>query len=148
MGPQPTIGILQLEAGEERSLVSRAILEALQLLRHSIVDPELSLDELLPAKEKWETDLVPLEAAEIAAYNRAAAGSRLPDDRLLGVVYSGRYEVEDKELRFELSAVLYQRGLKGKYRKYREPYDSAFFLARAEEGIRERLRALAAENPE
>lgn len=127
VGPQPALGHIRLEPGLEAARVTRAIIDALQAMQLSIVKPRIDLDDPLPQKKEWETDVVEVAARDIEAHNRAAPAMALPGNRVYGLRYKGAYRIEQRELRFTLTPVLMHRGVSGKFRQYSQAYSGMYF---------------------
>lgn len=127
VGPQPALGHIRLQPGLEAARVTRAIIDALQAMQLSIVKPALDLDDPLPQRQPWETDVVEISAEQIESHNRATPAMALPQDRIFGLRYKGAYRIENRELRFTLTPVLMQRGVSGKFRKYDKAYSGMYF---------------------
>lgn len=143
-GPQPLLGVVELNEGSEARVVSRAVVEALQSFQLSIVDPPAQLDTILPPGKPWKTDIAPIKAEVIADYNRRFPQMALPVDRLYGIQYSGMYSIVEKEFRFRLESLLFQRGAASDYRPYsRRDYSGSFFFERAKALFLERLSSVS-----
>lgn len=127
VGPQPALGHIRLQPGLESARVTRAIIDALQAMQLSIVKPKLDLDDPLPQKKPWETDVVEISAAQVETHNRATPAMALPENRIYGLRYKGVYRIENRELRFTLMPELMHRGVSGKFRKYDKAYSGMYF---------------------
>jgi hypothetical protein len=143
VGPQPLGGIVVREGLEART-ASDAILEAVQALQLSVVVPKLDAAGLIPAGARWETDVTPLAAEDVAEHNRRFPAMPLPLDRVYGLQYAGEYRIVGKELRFRLESILHERGTASRFRPYeRGPYAGGFFFDRFKRLVQERLPAIA-----
>jgi hypothetical protein len=142
-GPQPVFGVVELNEGAEASTISWALLEAMQRLQLSVIEPPTQLDKLLPPGKPWKTDIALLDPKNIQEHNRRFPHMALPGDRVYGIQYEGEYIVLKKELRFQLKSILYHRGMASDdYRLYpRKDYSGSFFKERAEALIKEHLGA-------
>jgi hypothetical protein len=146
VGPSSMAGVIELERGMESRVASRAIIDAVQSLQLAFQEPAtVSLDTLLPPKTKWKTDVMPIERASMEAYN-ASVQPRMavPLNRLYGVQYSGEYAVVERELRFNVSAKLYQRGAASADRPYGQDYSGAYFIKQLTDVIRTKLTSAPA----
>jgi hypothetical protein len=143
-GPQPILGVVELNEGSEARIASRAVVEAMQSFQLSIVDPPAQLDTILPPNKPWKTDIAPVKVEDIAEYNRRFPHMALPVDRLYGIQYSGMYTIVEKEFRFRLESILFQRGAASDYRPYsRKDYSGSFFFERAKALFLERLGSIS-----
>lgn len=140
-GPQPVSGDLQLHAGREQEAVGWAIVDALQRMQLSLIEPQLRAADTLPAGKPWKTDVASLDADAVLEHNRRFPAIPLPADRIYGIQYSGEYAVLEHELRFRLESTLYQRGAGSAFRAYdgRE-YSGVFFFERARDRIAQSLK--------
>lgn len=140
-------GTVVLPDDAAAAFVSRAIVEALQEMQHSLIEPKRELGEPVPQDEPWWTDTVPIEQAAIQAHNEAFSGMILPT-RFYEIQYVGAYRLERRELLFFLSANLFERAAATEPRRYEADYSGDFFVAPLAEAIRGKLLALsAAESP-
>lgn len=127
VGPQPALGHIPLEPGLEASKITRAILNSLQKMDMNIIKPKLDLDDPLPQRKEWTTDVVQISALQIQAHNQAAPGMKLPENHLYGLQYKGKYQIVNRELVFTLTPILMHRGAGGKFRSFNRPYSGMYF---------------------
>lgn len=127
VGPQPALGYIRLEYGLENARVTRAIIDALQAMQLSIVEPKLDLDDPLPQRKEWATDVVEIGAQQVQAYNLKVPAMALQENKIYGLRYRGSYLIANRELRFNLTPELMHRGVSGKFRKYPDQYSGMYF---------------------
>ena len=120
MGPEPLLGMVVVERGEEDRLVSRALLETMQAMQMSIVEPPASLEHLIPAGLTWKTGITVLDQGLIQQHNERFPHMALPTDRIYGLQYVGSYVIQNKEFRFRLESHLYHRGIGAEFRPYQK----------------------------
>jgi hypothetical protein len=138
-GTQPFLGSVVLAQGTEAMTASRAIIDSVQLLQHSIVEPPLQAGGAILAGQTWSTDTVEIDPKLVTEHNQAFPAMALPTDRQYGIKYSGTYVIENKQLAFKLQSFIYQRGTQSAFRPYDGPYSGAFFGQRLEKVIQGRL---------
>lgn len=145
VGAQPRLGIVQLEQGDEARMISQALLEAMQEMEMSFVEPPASLTLLIAPEETWRTGITPLPLDLVRQHNAEHPEFPLPLDRLYAIQYVGSYVIHERQLRFRLESHLYHRGLGGNFRPYaHDTYSSKFFFERVKLLIEERLAQLSA----
>lgn len=142
---EPLIGKVVLRKGAEAKTVSWAVLEAMQRMQLSVIEPPTQLDTLIPPDKPWKTDIAPLRPEDIQEHNSRFPQMALPKDHLYGIQYEGEYKIIENELRFKLKSLLHHRGFSGPYSLYSlKDYSGNFFFERAEVQIKECLRAASA----
>ena len=144
VGGQPRAGFVPLNRGEEETVVSRALLEALQDLEMSVIEPPIDLVALIPPEETWKTARTGLSDQLIAQHNREYPDLAIPEDRLYAIEYEGIYRVVQNEFRFSMKSLLYHKGLGGQFRPFESAdYSSEFFMELIAAGMRSHLNILA-----
>ena len=130
------------------TLVSRALLEAMQEMEMSFVEPPTSLEQLIPAGKTWKTGITAIPERLIEQHNENHPDYALQTNRIYGIQYEGIYWVlhKEKEFRFILESHLYNRGLGAGFRPYkRNDYSGNFFLERVKERINNHIIRLSEE---
>ena len=145
-GANPVDNSIELTEGTEADQVSRAIVEALQSLEYSLIEPALSLGKPIPQNTEWSSDRVPIAQREIATHNEKFPDWPLPP-RHYSVQYSGSYKLERRELIIRLSAHLFEGALASEPRPYRKDYSGNYFVHPLEEALKEKLLKLKEQAP-
>ncbi len=137
VGGQPRVGFVPLRRGEEEAVVTRALLESLQDLEMSIVEPPVDLDTLIPPEETWKTGRTELPNDIIARHNQEYPALAVPNNRIYAIEYEGRYKILPNEFRLNMASRLYHKGLGGQFRPFESAeYSSEFFMELIQAGMR------------
>ena len=145
-GAQNNLGIVQLTEGDEAALVSQALLETMQEMEMNIIEPPVSLEQLIPPGETWKTDVTTIPITLVQEHNKNYPDRALPLDRIYGIQYIGRYIIQQKQFRFSLESHLYHKGIGSDFRFYaRNDYSGLFFFNRVQALIENQLLKLSEE---
>ena len=131
-----------LPVDRESTFISRAIVNALQELEFSVVEPDVELGSPLPQGKQFTTDTVPIRAAVIADHNIQHEGEMSLPPRFYSLRYHGAYRLVDRDLVFELTAELYERAAATTSRLYTKSYSANFFIAPLGNAIKAKLQLL------
>ena len=134
-------GTVWLPEGAEAKTVSWAVVQAMQRMQLSVIEPpRIQLDTLILPDKLWKTDIAPLRPEDIQEHNNRFPRMALPKDHLYGIQYEGEYKIIKDELRFKLKSLLHHRGSSGPYSLYsHKDYSGNFFFERAKIQIKECL---------
>ncbi|WP_020683952.1 hypothetical protein [Marinobacterium rhizophilum] len=134
---QPRVGFVPLRHGEEGAVVTRALLESLQALEMSIVEPPIDLETLIQPEQTWKTGRTELPDAIITRHNEEYPDQAIPNNRIYAIEYEGRYKILPNEFRLDLASKLYHKGLGGDFRPFESAdYSSKFFMGLIQSGMR------------
>jgi hypothetical protein len=126
---QPRVGFVPLNRGEEEAVVTKALLESLQDLEMSIVEPPIDLDALIPPEETWKTGKTELSGEIITRHNQKHPDRAVPNNRIYALEYEGSYAIRRDEFRLNIASKLYHKGLGGQFRPFESAeYSSEFFM--------------------
>jgi hypothetical protein len=142
VGSNPVDTILRLKPGTERSLVSWAVLDALQRMDFSVGGR--SGEQLQPDKS-YTTDIVTLGDDWVASHDRASPNLQLWKEVVYGLQYKIRYRIDsnprDRRLVCEVIPVLYQRGAATtRWHQYSREYSGRFFAERLLSQVEQNLQ--------
>lgn len=129
---------------KEAESFSMALLEALQDMEHSIVEPR-QVNVPLPENSSIKTDPVPLRRTEINDHNAATRLSPIQLNARYRLSYNIRYKLntssslEQKHFELSIQSKLERSGAAGEWHRYKKPYSSTFFASRLRDHIEKYL---------
>lgn len=130
-------GMAVVPAGQHPPLVAAlGLQQALSAFSAQLLAPEIVGLTAADKDISWRSDIGPLQAPQLAAYNAVAGHPRL-QSRLFGVRFAGRLVIIDNELRFSIEARLAGRGAGESWQELADKdYNGQFFATQLAQALR------------
>lgn len=140
VGGGAILGSVLVPESRETAIASGVLVLALQEQQLSVAKPELGLDGTIPPRTKWATDIAPISAEVIAAYNQKVPLLPLRP-AIYGIAYDGEHDTAGNTFRYKISARLHEKGAISNWSPVSDDrYSGQFFVQRLAEAIKSRLQ--------
>jgi len=138
---RPVFGNIEIRPGLETATASKMMVTAVQDAGFSFLTPNADLTLPLPPGKTVSSNIRPLADSDLDAYSRAADHSRpLPPNRIYGLQYNMKYDVQAKSIVYLIQSFLYQKGSGSRdWLKYSNYYDGRYFEGQLAAKIREQF---------
>ncbi|HRP26236.1 MAG TPA: hypothetical protein PLF79_13655 [Thauera sp.] len=147
IGGGAILGKVRIPENRETSIASQTLVQALQDLQLSVVEPTLELDAIIPPRTPWETDIAPIPAELVASYNQSFPNLTLRP-AIYGIAYDGEHDTSENIFRYRISARLYSRGALSRWSQVDgDRYSGKFFVDRLVELLQTHMKIVAEAQP-